>query len=183
MIAGLALLFAPGCAARSPDLAAPYREVHQDWTQELRLSHSFELDLLLRATLLSPPLLEAQADYLAAARLSDRERAAEALPISPTDPGEYVVVFASYSPVDEARGFSGDGGEAWTLHLDVDGSPQPLLSVEELRHPSAELLALYPQRDRWSSLWIARFERLDEGREIRLTVSGVYGRGSVRWPG
>ncbi len=183
MIPALTLLLAPGCAARSADIAAPYLEVHQDWTQELRLSHSFELDLLLRATLLSSPLLNAQVDYLSAARLSDRERAAEALPVSPTDPSEYVVVFASYSPIDEARGFSGDGSEAWTLQLDVDGALQPLLSVEELRRPSAELLALYPQRDRWSSLWIARFERLDEGREIRLTVSGVYGRGSVIWPG
>lgn len=180
----LAATLGGGCAARadiSGDPAAPYREVHQDWTRELRLTHSFELDLLLRATLLHTPVLEAQASYLSAARLEDTERASRRLLASLEEGAEYVVVFASYSPKDDARGFDGDDSEAWTLQLSVDGRPQPFVSAERIRQPDAELLALYPQHNRWSELWVARFERVDEGRELRLTVAGVHGRGALVW--
>jgi len=177
----LTLLLAVGCA-RPGDIAAPYRAAHHSLTQELRLAHDFELDLLLVATLLTSPLVEAQAGYLSAARMelpadvADRlERAREQAA------AEHVVVFAAYSPRDTAHAFAVDNSGDWQVQLSVDGAPQAPLSLEKIRRPDADLHALYPQLDRWSDLWVARFERGDEAGEVALTIAGVHGRGVLRW--
>ncbi len=57
----MSLLLALACARPDGGLAAPtrgqpYAKVHHAWTRELVLDHDFELDLVVRASLLTPEL-------------------------------------------------------------------------------------------------------------------------------
>ena len=182
----MTLLLALACARPDGGLAAPtrgqpYAKVHRAWTRELVLDHDFELDLVVRASLLSGELRTAQADALADARLEGaRERAARHEAHRTDAATAWVVVFSAHSPHEEARRFGLDADDPWQLRLVADGTDVPAVGVERIRNPSADEVVLYPQLDRWSELWEARFEAVPAS-ELVLQVAGPHGRGEVSW--
>ena len=182
----MTFLLALACARPDGGLAVPtqgqpYAKVHRAWTQELVLDHDFELDLVVRASLLSTELRAAQADALADARLEDAaERAARHADHVQDAANAWVVVFAAHSPHEDARRFGTDADDPWQVTLYADGRELVPLGVDRIRSPTADQVALYPQLDRWSELWEARFEPVD-ARELELQVAEPHGRGELSW--
>lgn len=161
----------------------PYAALHAAATRDLQLIVNLETRLMMHATLVDEQLAQAQALEISRARLeapavwqaradaAQREAAAA-----------WTVVFSAdvpRAPADES--FAPDDTAAWTLHLFADGHEVPAISVEQIDDPQPEHVLLYPQLNRWSSLWIARFARDGDARELRLQVGGPKGQGELAW--
>jgi len=181
VIVALALACArPDGGLAPPTRGVEYAKVHRAWTQELMLDHDFELDLVVRASLLSDDLRRAQADALADARLESETARLARHEAWQADRGAWVVVFAAHSPHEDARRFGLDDDDPWQLRLLADGQVVEGVGVDRVRKPSADQVVMYPQLDRWSTLWEARFVRA-AATELSLQVVGPHGRGELTW--
>ena len=90
------------------------------------------------------------------------------------------MVFAADDPSGrEAFTFEDEG--AWSLHLYADGALMQGLSVEQLDEDDPDLALLYPELNRWSSIWEARFERGGDARRLSLDVASARGQGAITW--
>jgi hypothetical protein len=169
--------------------AGPGRRVyHQAWqadTRELRLYHGFGTALLLSGTLLTPDFRKDLA--VERARLLDSpaaDVAAFAQQMTTDGAAWHEVVFAAESPMQDEPLQFGTTDEDWQVRLTADGTPEKLVAVQQVDHPSALHAALYPQLDRWSTLWIARFERsVADPDTVVFEVASGYGHGQLVWRG
>ena len=76
----------------------------------------------------------------------------------------------------------GPGDAHWNLRMLVDGTEAKLVAVEHVRRPTPLHRSLYAHHDKWSELWIARFQRVSDSPEsIELIISGGYGNDTVKW--
>lgn len=163
-------------------LASPYEAAHRDATRRILVYRQGSTALLMRATLVSPALQEAM--VLERTRLlgstpqaeqTFRETLTEAL----SDVVE--VVFAADSALERRPRF-GRGDDRWAVHLYADGVDLPLQTVERVDKPTPLQASLYPQWNRWSELWVARFEPpAVPASTLRWTVGSGFGHGEATW--
>lgn len=179
------LLLLLGCAPLPPPQGLPqadnYATAHAEATVELRIVQHFETRLLMRATLIDEDVARAQALALAHAH-RDNASAYDARLIEITENARasWGVVFAADDPAGR-EAFSLDEEQGWSLHLYEDGAPLEGLSLEKLDEDDTDLALLYPQLNRWSTLWEARFERRGDGRQLTLDVASARGQGAITW--
>jgi hypothetical protein len=180
MIALALALGSPSADAASPRKA--YLREHRACTRELKLYRDFSTALLLRATLLEPPFRTAlAAERQRLVNPSAEDQAAFVARMERDAAAYHDVVFAADSAYANATRF-GNTDATWNLRLLVDGVEATLVSVEQVRNPSPLHDALYTQHNLWSDLWIARFERVEDGPlRVELLVGSGYGNGSVVW--
>ncbi|MCB9763097.1 MAG: hypothetical protein H6739_25070 [Alphaproteobacteria bacterium] len=179
----LLLLLALGChpVAPPPGLPAPsdYAREHQAATREIRVIRDLETRLLMRATLLNEDLVDAQALTLAyALGATPQEHEALRADLLAELEAYRVVVFAADSPRED---FSLDDDAGWRVRLLAD--EVPLEGVELTKQdPDAPAIALlYPQINRWSVVYRARFARDAGADTLRLVVAGPLGQGQAEW--
>lgn len=178
LVAALLACAVLSVAAKSTRRA--YVKIHDAHTEHLVVYYGFATALNLRGTLLTAkmraamkaertrlmnPTVDNAADY--AARM-DRDLA-----------GYHEVVFSADSGIDNADRFGTTDGQ-WNVRLAADGVEQPLVALEPIRRPTPVHHALFPHLNKWSDLWIARFERVtDRPAELQFLVGSGYGNGSV----
>lgn len=162
-----------------------YHRAWRDDTRQLKLYHGFGTALLLSGTLLTPDFRKELAAERA--RLLDSppaDVAAFAARMSKDGAAFDEVVFAADSPMQEDPLKFGTGDDGWVVRLNADGTPEKLVAVEQVLHPTALHAALYPQLDQWSTLWIARFEKtVPDPDTIVFEVGSGYGHGQLVWRG
>jgi hypothetical protein len=165
-------------AAFAPETRAAIDEQSRAWreaTKELRLYDRLETRLILRATLHTDDYVRAQ-DALLGLLQSTR-------PWEP--PGElpeWQVVFAAYvPPPSRADDFDVEPGATWTVQLLADGQPLGPVSLASYRERSELQILLYPQLNRWSRVYDARFDRSGQPSTLTMVVSGALGQGELRW--
>jgi hypothetical protein len=159
-----------------------YLRVHDDWTRELKLYRDFRTALIMRATLLEPPMRTAMAaERLRLVQPSPDDQAAFVDRMNRDGEAYHEVVFTADSSYDNAdRWGSADGG--WSIRLVADGHEETLLACERVRKPTPLHQALYTQVDIWASLWIARFERtVANPGKVEVIVGSGYGNGTLTW--
>ena len=184
----LALALLMGCRLGLPDplIDQPtvvYEFAHERWTRELHIVRQFETQVIVKATLITPDLAQAQALTISRSRFEDEATYAARLQTAQQQADEeWVVVFAANAPPPRyADSFALDDSADWQLHLEADGRRVEPLELERVWEPSADESILYPQLDRWSKLWRARFEKPADADEVDLLVVGPYGNGKITW--
>jgi hypothetical protein len=60
-------------------------------------------------------------------------------------------------------------------------SPSGLISLASYRERSELQVLLYPQLNRWSRVYDARFDRFGQPSTLTMVVSGALGQGELRW--
>lgn len=177
----LGLLAWPATAGATPARRA-YLKVHRAWTRELLLYWEGHTALVLRATLLEPAFREVLAEERRRLLGADDAGHAAFRERMQRDGERFVeFVFAADSGYPTAERF-GPGDDRWNLACAADGADQALSAVDRVRDPSPLHVALYPQTDVWSKLWIARFERtVPAPRRIELRIGGGFGHGVCSW--
>ena len=166
-----------------PTAKLPYDQLHESATRDLQLVVDLETRLLMHATLVDEELAAAQALELSRARLEvPEEWHARSQVAEEEAASSWTIVFSADVPrYPKDERFAADGSAPWTLHLWVDGHPADPISVEAIKAPTADDLMLYPQLNRWSSLWVARFARDGDADELRLQIGGPRGQGELVW--
>ena len=137
-----------------------YEQHADEATRELKLYKGFGTALILRGTLLTSQfrtLLAAERRRLLGPAAADHEAFVAEMEREAT--AYHDVVFSADSPLAGGPIDFGTTDDAWRIRLLADGTEQPLVEVEQVRDPSTLQQALYPHYNRWSSLWVARFER------------------------
>ncbi|HJN74999.1 MAG TPA: hypothetical protein QGF58_13810 [Myxococcota bacterium] len=160
-----------------------YEFVHERWTRELYLTRQFETQVVVKATLVTEDLAQAQALTISRARFEDSE-AHETRRVAAIQEARahWVVVFAANAPPPRyADSFALDDSADWQIHLEADGRRVEPVDLERIWEPSADQDLLYLQLDRWSKLWRARFERPSDADRVDLLVVGPYGHGKMTW--
>ena len=165
-------------AAYAPETRAAMDEQSRAWreaTRELRLYDRLETRLILRATLHTDAYVRAQ-DALLGLLQSASPWA------NPGDAPEWQVVFAAYvPPPSRADDFAFEPGASWTVQLLADGQPLPPVSLDSSRERSDLQILLYPQLNRWSRVYDARFARSGQPSTLTMVVSGALGQGELTW--
>ncbi|MCK6514701.1 hypothetical protein L6R46_06570 [Myxococcota bacterium] len=165
-------------AAFSPETRAALDEQSRAWreaTKELRLYDRLETRLILRATLHTDEYVRAQDALLGLLQSTS--------PWEPWgDSPEWQVVFAAYvPPPSRADDFDFEPGATWTFQLLADGQPLGPVSLASYRERSELQVLLYPQLNRWSRVYDARFDRFGQPSTLTMVVSGALGQGELRW--
>jgi hypothetical protein len=165
-------------AAFAPETRAALDDQSDAWqaaTEELRLYDRLETRLILRATLHTDDFVRAQDDLLGLLQTASPWPAAGDAP-------EWQVVFAAYvPPPSRADDFAFEPGATWTVQLLADGQPLTPISLESSRERSELQILLYPQLNRWSRVYDARFARSGQPSTLTMVVSGALGQGELRW--
>lgn len=133
-------------------------------------------------TLLSPTMRTAMIEERTRLLLPDPANQAHFAERMASDQANYhEVVLSIDSGLPGGEQF-GPGDGHWNLRMIVDGTEAPLVAVEWVRRPTPLHRSLYAHLDKWSELWIGRFERVsDDPREIELVISGGYGNKTLEW--
>lgn len=160
-----------------------YEFVHERHTQELHLTRQFETQVVVKASLVTEELAEAQALTVSRARFEDSAQYHQRLDAALAEAaGHWVVVFAANAPPPRyADTFALDDSADWQIHLEADGRRLAPVDLERVWEPTADQDLLYLQLDRWSKLWRARFERPSDADRVDLLVVGPYGHGKMTW--
>lgn len=160
-----------------------YEFVHERWTRELHLHKQFETQVVVKATLVTQDLAEAQALTVSRARFEDAAQFDARRELAVQEAGaHWVVVFAANAPPPRyADTFALDDSADWQIHLEADGRRVDPVDLERVWEPTADQELLYLQLDRWSKLWKARFERPSDADRVDLLVVGPYGHGKMTW--
>jgi hypothetical protein len=174
-------LLALGAAAKPRKAYVRFVEHH---TRELILYSHFETALILRGTYLSGDVRAALADERR--RLlapTDEDHAAFVETLRADGAAYHEVVFSADSAMADARRFGPPGTvHGWSVRLEADGHDEKLVTCTMERNPNPLQRSLYPHFNRWSDLWIARFEKtVQNPREIVLVVGSGYGNGRLVW--
>ena len=161
-----------------------YEFVHERWTRELHLHKQFETQVVVKATLLTEELARAQALTVSRARFEDPASYAERRDAAIAESeAHWVVVFTGNAPPPRyADTFALDDSADWQIHLEADGRRVDPVDLERIWEPTADQELLYLQLDRWSKLWVARFEKPSAADRVDLLVVGPYGHGKMSWP-
>lgn len=179
-VAAIVLLTAIPGHSRSP--RKQYLKDLGTWTEEVRRYKGFATALILRATYLS----EDMRGHLAEERRrlvnpSPEDHEAFVARMASDHAGYHDIVFSAMTPMPGARRF-GEADTGWVIWLEADGKREELVSVEWIRRPSPLHRELYAHLNRWSELWIARFERTVESPdEVVLHVGSGYAKADVTW--
>ncbi|MCK6522401.1 hypothetical protein L6R49_13295 [Myxococcota bacterium] len=165
-------------AAYAPETRDALDEQSRAWreaTEELRLYDRLETRLILRATLHTDDYVRAQSTLLDLLQTPS--------PWAPAgEAAEWQVVFAAYvPPPSRADDFDVVPGATWTLQLLADGQPLTPISLESSRERSDLQILLYPQLNRWSRVYDARFARQGAPSKLTMVVSGALGQGELTW--
>lgn len=160
-----------------------YLDTYEAHTRHLLIYNGFQTAMNLRGTLLEPRMRDAMADERRRLlNASDGDHAAFVTRMRDDGSAFHEVVFSADSGI---RGFSerfGEGDATWNVHLLADGTEEPLVAIERVRKPTPMHQGLYPHVNKWSKLWIARFERtVASPRRIELRVGSGFGHGSLAW--
>lgn len=167
--------------------ASPRREyernVHQA-TEEIKVYRGFDTALILRGTLLDPPMRAAMAaERKRLVNPSPQDHQAFVERMKGDEKAYFDVVFSASSPLPAADTF-GESDAGWVVWLEADGEQQELVSIEQVRRPSGLHRQLYTHLNVWSDLWIARFERTVANPDhVVMHVGSGYGNGDLHWKG
>ena len=165
-------------AAYAPETRDALDEQAHAWrdaTEELRLYDRLETRLILRATLHTDDYVRAQDALLGLLQAPSPWAAAGDTP-------EWQVVFAAYvPPPSRADDFAFEPGATWTVQLLADGQALPPISLDSSRDRSELQVLLYPQLNRWSRVYDARFARSGQPATLKMVVSGALGQGELTW--
>lgn len=165
-------------AAYTPETRAALDTQSRAWreaTEELRLYDRLETRLILRATLHTDDYQRAQDALLGLLQTASPWAA-------PGDAPEWQVVFAAYvPPPSRADDFAVEPGATWTLQLLADGQPTAPISLTSSRERTELQVLLYPQLNRWSRVYDARFARQGQPSTLTMVVSGALGQGELTW--
>lgn len=185
---GLFLGLAMGCRLGLPDplIDEPtvlYEFAHERWTNELHIVRQFETQVIVKATLITPEMAQAQALTISRARFEDEATYAARLAAAQKRANEeWTVVFSANAPPPRyADSFALDDSADWQLHLEADGRRVQPIELERIWEPSADETILYTQLDRWSKLYRARFAKPADADSVDLFVVGPYGNGKITW--
>lgn len=177
----VALLVASvGCV---PKARRDYERAVSDHTEMLVLAKDFGTGLRLRGTYLDEDFRRALADERR--RLlgvtDDDHTAFVARQERDVDAYHEVVFTAETAIIDTVLRF-GEADDAFRLRLEADGVVEPLITVYKVRRPTPLHEALYPHKNLWNELWIARFERtVAAPREVVLHVGSGFGHDRLVW--
>lgn len=159
-----------------------YLKVLHAHTERVQIYHHLATAMNGNALLLTPAMRDALAQERTRLLLPDednRKAFAERMEADATAYHEVVLSIDSAMPAGERFG-PGDGH--WNLRMVVDGKQAGLVAVEHVRRPTHLHRSLYAFHDKWSEMWIARFERVSESPStVELVVSGGYGNKTLKW--
>ena len=176
LAAGICLLF--GASPRKQ-----YQRDIDESTRKLVIYRGFQTALMMRATYLDGQTRETIAE--------ERKRL-----LQPADDNHmrfvdrmssdnrlyHEVVFAADSGLEDDTATFGDTDASWMIRFFADGREEPLVTVEKVRRPTPLHKAIYPHLNRWSDLWIARFERtVTDPSRVSFSVGSGWGHGKVEW--
>ena len=154
-----------------------------DGQTELGVVYSgFSTALRMRATYLSGSFRHALADErrrLIGVDEADHERF---LALMADDGAAYdEIVFSAESNVEPLTRF-GESDDVWQLRLIADGVEEPLVTVYQVRKPSALHEQIYAHLNLWNELWIARFQHtVDHPSKVEFSVGSGWGHDTVTW--
>lgn len=176
------------CATTLPDPLpneprVVYEFAHERWTRDLHIVSQFETQVVVKATLVTDELAEAQALTISRARFEDSETYQRRYQTGQDLAEDYwtVVFTANAPPPHRADSFALDDTADWQIHLEADGARTTPVELERIWEPTADQVMLYTQHDRWSKMWSARFERTADADRVEMLVVGPYGNGKIHW--
>ncbi|MCP4809907.1 MAG: hypothetical protein GY913_08175 [Proteobacteria bacterium] len=160
-----------------------YEFAHERWTRDLHIVSQFETQVVVKATLVTDELAEAQALTISRARFEDAETYQQRYRRGQDEADTYwtVVFVANAPPPHRADSFALDDSADWQIHLEADGRRLDPVDLERIWEPSADQEMMYTQHDRWSKMWKARFDRPTDADEVEMLVVGPYGNGKITW--
>jgi hypothetical protein len=184
VVVGMVLLALATSAAAVPRERRAYLAEYRAWTRELFVHESFSTALILRGTLLEPGFRDAaSAERQRLLGASDADAAAFRERMTSDGEAYHEVVFSADTAMPGRLRF-GPGDDRWNVRLLADGVEEPLVTVYFVRTPTPLHQGLYPHKNIWSELFIARFHRsVERPDRVELTVGSGYGNGSLVWTG
>ena len=180
-----------------PDLEGDYGMALRKWTRKVALYSGLETRAFVRMVYLSPDFVDAQAKELTRMRAELPDKAAQTLAKMREDyrqPSFFAVV---YIPDKTANDWN-EPNSVWRLALNMGLGEQPPEKITRFEVPfNAELRALYPYLDEYSTAYLLRFpdpEAAASGpgtvrpaaeqftpSEVQLIAAGALGKMVFRW--
>lgn len=145
-------------------------------TDELKLYDGWYTALLVRGTLVTPALREAQADRLA--HLTD----GAAAPPAPAAGLEVWLSASTQFPTELS--FAGDGSTPWTLTLSARGNRCAApTEVAEIKKPTEQDRTLFPHITSWDKVFRVRWavDACGGAEPDQLRFHGRRGEGVLSW--
>lgn len=159
-----------------------YLKAYMAETEHVILYWDFGTSLNMRATYLSAPFRARIAEErrrLLHAPEADHQAFLERL--LSDDDAYHEVIFSADSGLDAGEKF-GTTEDGWQLRLIADGTEEQVVTIFKVKDPNMLQRALYPHFNKWSDLWIARFQKTVKNPEhVELEIYGGYGHGSMNW--
>ena len=137
---------------------------------------------MMRATLLTVPMRSAMvAERTRLLKAPEADEARFVASMSQAAEGVVEVIFAADSSLERHPLF-GVADDRWTIRAMADGAELVFQSAERIDDPTPLQVTLFPQLNRWSELWIVRFEQpAVRASTLTLTVASGFGNGEAVW--
>jgi len=189
MALGAALLALASCArlpVAEPRLEGEYGKLLRQETRRATLYQGLEVRLFVHAVRQTPELVRAQAALLSTARTETPAQTADRLAQLQRDNAAPVFVAVVYTPEASWSDWESKSS-VWRLALQgcgagPNGGDVAPTKVERFDVPfSADLIALYPYLDEFSSLYRLTFPAGSSCAEPKLLIAGTLGQVTLSW--
>ena len=170
----------------NPHLEGPYGRALEQWTRTNALYGGLETRAFVRIVYLAPEFVAAQAKQLSTLRAELPDQAAatlERMRAEDLNPTFFAIV---YVPDRNANDWQ-EPASVWRIALNMGFGEHTPAKVERIDRPfSAELRALYPYLDEYSTAYILRFGDAHgpnhaEPTDAHLVVAGALGKMEFSW--
>lgn len=169
-----------------PRLEGTYGRVLEKWTRTTALYGGLETRAFARVVYLSPEFVAAQARHLSSLRAELPDQAAmtlERMHADDLNPTFFAIV---YVPDRNANDWQ-DPASVWRIAVNMGFGEHPPAKVERIDRPfSAELRALYPYLDDYSTAYVLHFGDAHgpnhaEPVDAHLVAAGALGKMEFQW--
>ena len=192
----LVLLLA-GCRSLpfpDPHLEGEYGQTLKKWTRSVPLYAGLETRAFVRVVYLSPEFVTAQAKMISMMRAEMPDQAAHTLAHLRDEYRQPTFFAIAYIP-DKTANDLNEPNSVWRIALKLGAGEQAPEKIERFERPfNAELRALYPYLDEYSTAYLIRFPAVANAspqrsmeasnpQEVHLVIAGALGRMTFQWLG
>ena len=181
------IAFATGCRTLpfpDPHLEGEYGKALKKWTRTVAVYSGLETRAFVRMVYLSPEFVNAQALHLSQMRAELPDQSAQTLEKMREEYRQPSFFAVTYMPDRTANDWN-EPQSVWRIALNQGGGEAPPDRVQRFERPfSAELRALYPYIDDYSTAYLLRFpERstVPPFGELQMVIAGALGKMQFFW--
>ena len=191
----LLLLLLAGCRTLpfpDPHLEGEYGQTLKKWTRSVPLYAGLGTRAFVRVVYLSPQFVTAQAKMISTMRAEMPDQAAETLAHLRDEYRQPAFFAIAYIPDKTANDWN-EAGSVWRIALNLGTGEQAPEKIERFERPfNAELRALYPYLDDYSTAYLIRFPPVPSAspqrpmdafipEEAHLVIASAIGRMTFNW--